>query len=97
MSNHHILKKILLSEDSYRLVQEANTFVFEVPRERNKVEVKHAVETAFGIKVVSVNTAIEASKKKTIRGQYGKKIRIPGKKKAYVKVREEDVSKIPLI
>ena len=97
MSAHQILKKLVLTEDTYNLVQDNSTFVFEVPRERNKVEVKKAVETAFGVKVKSVNTVITPSKSKTIRGQFGRKTRILGHKKAFVRIREEDVSKIPLI
>lgn len=97
MSAHQILKKLVLTEDTYNLVQDQSTFVFEVPRDRNKIEVKKAVETAFGVKVRSVNTVVTPSKKKAVRGQYGRKTTINGHKKAFVKIREEDVSKIPLI
>lgn len=97
MSHHEILKKLVLTEDSYELVQNENTFVFEVPKDRNKIEVKKAVEGAFGVKVRSVNTVITPSKKKTIRGKFGRKTVVPGVKKAFVRLREEDVSKIPLI
>ena len=72
---------LVLTEDTYNLVQDNSTFVFEVPREKNKVEVKKAVETAFGVKVKSVNTVITPSKSKTIRGQFGRKTRILGHKK----------------
>lgn len=97
MSNHDILKRMILTEDTYSLVQEQSTFVFEVPRDKNKIEVKKAVESAFGVKVKSVNTIITPSKEKSIRGQNGRKTRILGYKKAFVRIREEDVSKIPLI
>jgi large subunit ribosomal protein L23 len=97
MSNHDVLKKLVLTEDTYELVQGQSTFVFEVPREKNKIEIKKAVESAFGVKVKSINTIITPSKQKTIRGQFGRKTRILGVKKAFVRIREEDVSKIPLI
>jgi|SaaInlStandDraft_1057018.scaffolds.fasta_scaffold07649_5 large subunit ribosomal protein L23 len=97
MSAHQILKKLILTEDSYNLVQEQSTFCFEVPRENNKIEVKKAVEDAFNVKVTSVNTIVTPSKKKTIRGQFGRKTIVRGVKKAFVRVRDEDVSKIPLI
>ncbi|MBF0197741.1 MAG: 50S ribosomal protein L23 [Planctomycetes bacterium] len=97
MNGHYVLKKLLLTEDSYRLVQEGNTFVFQIPRDKNKIEVKKAVESAFGVKVVSVNTSIASSKKKTIRGQFGRKAVVNGIKKAFVKVHQDDVNKIPLI
>ena len=97
MSAHQVLKKLVLTEDTYNLVQDFCTFVFEVPRERNKIEIKKAVETSFGVKVKAVNTVIAPSKKKTVRGQFGRKTRVLGSKKAFVRIREEDVSKIPLI
>jgi large subunit ribosomal protein L23 len=97
MSNHEVLKKLVLTEDTYELVQDQSTFVFQVPREKNKIEIKKAVESAFGVKVKSVNTIVTPSKTKTIRGQFGRKTRILGVKKAFVRIREEDVSKIPLI
>jgi len=97
MSAHQVLKKLILTEDSYNLVQEQSTFVFEVPRDKNKIEVKKAVEEAFSVKVTSVNTVVTPSKKKTIRGQFGRKTTVRGFKKAFVRVRDEDVSKIPLI
>jgi hypothetical protein len=40
---------------------------------------------------------ITPSKKKTIRGKFGRKTVVSGVKKAFVRLREEDVSKIPLI
>jgi len=97
MSHHEILKKLVLTEESYQLVQDHNTFVFEVPRNKNKIEVKKAVESAFGVKVRSINTVITPSKKKTIRGKFGRKTTVLGVKKAFVRLRDEDVSKIPLI
>jgi large subunit ribosomal protein L23 len=97
MSAHQVLKKLILTEDTYNLVQDCSTFVFEVPRERNKIEVKKAVESAFGVKVTSINTVIAPSKTKTVRGQFGRKARVLGAKKAFVRIRDEDVSKIPLI
>jgi large subunit ribosomal protein L23 len=97
MKNHEVVKKIILTEDSYELVQDADTVVFEVAREANKVEIRKAVEGAFGVRVKSVNTMITASKIRTVRGKFAKKVRHPGYKKAFVKVLNEDLAKIPLI
>jgi large subunit ribosomal protein L23 len=97
MLQHEIIKKLLLTEESYRLVQEDNTFMFKVDKRANKIEIKKAVEASFGVKVLGVTTSITSSKSKTIRGKFGQKVRVPGVKKAFIKVRSEDLSKIPLV
>ena len=97
MKNHEVVKKIILTEDSYELVQESDTVVFEVARETNKVEIRKAIEGAFGVRVKSVNTMLTASKTKTVRGKFAKKVRRPGIKKAFVKIHKDDLAKIPLI
>lgn len=97
MKNHEVLDKIILTEESYGLVQSCDTFVFRVARDKNKIEIRKAVEDSFGVKVVSVNTSITSSRSKSIRGQVGAKARVRGYKKAFVKIKKEDVSKIPLI
>jgi large subunit ribosomal protein L23 len=97
MKNHEVVKKIILTEDSYELVQAADTVVFEVARDANKVEIRNAIESAFGVRVKSVNTLIASSKTRTVRGRFAKNVRRPGCKKAFVKIHNEDLAKIPLI
>lgn len=97
MSHHNVLKNLILTEDSYALVQENDTFVFKAPKDKSKVEIKKSVEEAFSVKVVSVNTSITPSKQKAIRGQQGKKAKVNGYKKAFVKVQKDDINKIPLV
>lgn len=95
--NHEVLKKIVLTEETYNLVQRQHTFVFRVDQRRNKVEIRQAVEKAFGVRVTDVNTCIRPSKYKALRRKPGKFGVRPGGKKAYVKVHPDDVAKIPLI
>ena len=97
MKNHEVIEKIILTEETYSLVHKRNTFVFSVRKDKNKIEIKKAIENAFNVKVVSVNTLITPSYKKAVRGKVGRKTVILGSKKAFVKVKSEDVSKIPLI
>lgn len=97
MKNHEVIKKIILTEDSYELIQGADTVVFQVADDANKVQIRNAIESAFGVRVKSVNTLKTASKMKTVRGRFAQRVRRPGNKKAFVKIQKEDLAKIPLI
>lgn len=57
---------------------EANVYTFKVAAEANKIEIKKAIEEAFGVKVVKVNTVNTKSKAKRV-GRYA------GKTKTYKK------------
>ena len=43
---------------------EANIYTFKVAKDANKIEIKKAIEEAFGVKVVKVNTANTKAKDK---------------------------------
>lgn len=60
---------------------EANVYTFKVAAEANKIEIKKAIEEAFGVKVVKVNTANTKSKTKRV-GRYTGKTKTY--KKAYI-------------
>lgn len=60
---------------------EANVYTFKVATEANKIEIKKAIEEAFGVKVVKVNTANTKSKAKRV-GRYTGKTKTY--KKAYI-------------
>jgi large subunit ribosomal protein L23 len=53
---HYILRKPLLSEKSTQAMEAANVYTFEVDRRASKNDIKAAVESAFGVSVVKVNT-----------------------------------------
>ena len=59
-------------------------YVFEVARTAGKVEIKKAVEEAFGVKVASVNTLTVRGKKKRMGA--GRPGRTKTWKKAYVQL-----------
>ena len=46
-----------------------NTYVFKVAKDANKIQIKNAIEEAFGVKVLSVNTLNKKKKKKRV-GRY---------------------------
>ncbi|BEP17531.1 50S ribosomal protein L23 [Pyrofollis japonicus] len=68
-----IIIRPVQSEKALRLIEQNNTLTFIVDRKATKHDIKRAVEEAFGVKVVKVNTLI------TPRGE----------KKAYVKLSPE--------
>ena len=57
---------------------EKNVYTFKVNADANKIEIKKAVEAAFGVKVVNVNTLNTKAKDKRV-GRY------TGKTKTYKK------------
>jgi len=71
------LQKIIVrpvsSEKAILLIERMNTLTFIVARSANKKQIKEAIETLYGVKVVSVRTLITRS----------------GEKKAYVRLSDE--------
>ena len=60
---YDIIKRPVITEQSMESVADKK-YVFEVARTAGKVEIKKAVEEAFGVKVASVNTLTVRGKKK---------------------------------
>ncbi|HEY5579040.1 MAG TPA: 50S ribosomal protein L23 [Acidimicrobiia bacterium] len=54
----------VVSEKSYDLVEDFNTYTFVVDRRANKTAIKGAVEAIFGVTVLSVNTMNREGKAK---------------------------------
>lgn len=66
---------------------EANVYTFKVAAEANKIEIKKAIEEAFGVKVVKINTANTKAKNKRV-GRYTGKTKTY--KKAYITLADGD-------
>lgn len=64
---HDYIKTVLLSEKATLLSEKLNKYVFRVSPRANKLQIKRAVETIFKKKVLDVNTANYAGKKKRER------------------------------
>ena len=62
-----------------------NVYVFKVLKKANKTQIKNAVEKAFKVKVVNVNTLNMTTKKRRVGRYTG---RTNAYKKAYVKLAE---------
>ena len=86
MNLARVLKRPIITEKS-TLLQERGKYVFEVQRRARKPDVARAVEAAFNVSVVSVNTCMVRGKLKRFgRGQS----RRPDWKKAIVTLRSGD-------
>lgn len=68
-----ILIRPLITEKAIQLVENNNTLTFLVDLRANKRQIKEAIESTFGVKVVKVNTLITPR----------------GRKKAYIKLAPE--------
>ncbi|HEX3813780.1 MAG TPA: 50S ribosomal protein L23 [Mycobacteriales bacterium] len=67
-----ILLAPVISEKSYSLLDE-NKYTFLVRPDANKTQIKIAVQQAFGVKVLDVNTLNRTGKRKRTRFGYGKR------------------------
>jgi len=71
-SARDIIIRPVVSEKSYAAFDE-NVYTFLVAPDANKIEIKNAVESIFGVRVVNVNTLNRKGKRKRNRrtGTYG--------------------------
>jgi large subunit ribosomal protein L23 len=82
ISPYSILIRPLLTEDSIKNAQlPSPQYSFLVNIKANKIEIARAVEQAFGVQVVAVNTTRTQGKVKTMRRHTGKRADF---KKAFV-------------
>jgi large subunit ribosomal protein L23 len=91
MSNKHprdIIIRPVVSEKSYAAL-DGNVYTFVVAPDANKIEIKHAVESIFGVRVTNVNTLNRSGKRKRNRrtGGYGTRA---STKRAVVSLAEGD-------
>ena len=61
-----IIIRPIVSEKAY-LLNDSNTYTFEVAPEANKVQIRQAIEEIFDVSVVKVNTMIRKGKRKRNR------------------------------
>jgi len=71
-SPRDIIIRPVVSEKSYAAF-DANVYTFLVAPDANKIEIKNAVESIFGVRVTNVNTLNRKGKRKRNRrtGTYG--------------------------
>lgn len=61
---HDVILEPVVSEKSYDLIEEFNTYTFEVDPRADKEEIRDAVEAIFEVSVVRVNTMNRKGKRK---------------------------------
>ena len=64
MMKYEIIKRPLITEKTSIQKEISNQLSFEVDRRANRVEIKKAIETIFGVHVASVRTMQVKGKKK---------------------------------
>ncbi len=79
-----ILRTLLISEKSVEAREKYNSYVFEVAKDANKLEVRYAVESLYKVKVAKVTTMINHGKERRL-GRY-RPGHTPDWKKAIVKL-----------
>lgn len=82
MKLSEVLIKPILTEKANAQQESLRRFAFKVDRRANKLEIKKAIETFYGVTIVDVNTAVVPGKNKT---RFTKAGFIKGQKPAYKK------------
>ena len=62
-----LLKPVLTEKAADGQVMTQPQYTFKVAIDSNKIEIRHAVEQAFGVHVLSVNTILNQGKRKRLR------------------------------
>ncbi len=91
MNSYDLLRRPIITEKSMATYfdkegNEIKRYTFEVPQSANKIEIKKAVEEAFGVKVAKVNTMNVLGKVKRMGRFEGRR---PSWKKAVVTLTED--------
>ena len=79
---YDIIIRPIITEKSMEAIEEKK-YVFEVAPSANKIEIRKALETIFGVKVQSVNTVKVQGKTKRMGVHVGKRSDM---KKAYIQL-----------
>lgn len=67
-----VIIKPIVSEKAYGMIDHGK-YTFQVAADANKIEIKHAIEAIFDVKVAKVNTQNREGKRVRTRTGYGKR------------------------
>ncbi len=71
---YQIVHTIMVTEKGTELSDKLHQYTFKVAKDSNKLEIRHAVEALFDVKVASVNVMNRQGKRKRLRrAKYGKR------------------------
>lgn len=89
LTNQDVLVEPLVTENSWRLQEEQNKYVFKIHPDANKPQIENAVEEIFNVDVIKVTTMNMPGKPRRERldQEQGRTSRW---KKAYVRLSEGD-------
>jgi large subunit ribosomal protein L23 len=91
MKLSEVLIKPILTEKANAQQEKLRRYAFKVSKKANKLEIKKAVESFYGVTVTGVNTTVTPAKDKSRFTKAGILTgRKPGYKKAYITVAEGD-------
>lgn len=91
MKLSEVLIKPILTEKANAQQEKLRRYAFKVAKKANKLEIKKAIESFYGVTVTNVNTTVTPAKDKSRFTKTGILVgRKPGYKKAYVTVAEGD-------
>jgi len=82
-----IILEPVVTEKTARAAEKANIVAFKVRSDANKIEIRHAVESLFSVKVTNVRTISVPHKLKRLGRFEGRR---PGWKKAIVTLKDGD-------
>lgn len=82
MKLSEVLIKPILTEKANSQQEKLRRYAFKVAKKANKLEIKKAVESFYGVTVTAVNTAVSPAKDKS---RYTKAGIISGRKPSYKK------------
>jgi large subunit ribosomal protein L23 len=80
-----VVRGPLITEKGTFVQEQGNQVIFRVHPHANKVEIRHAVESLFNVKVEKVRTSRQLGKVRRVGRHLGRR---PGWKKAYVTLAE---------
>jgi large subunit ribosomal protein L23 len=85
----NVLIKPIVTEKSTKSSEKLGRYAFRVVKSANKLEIKKAIEAAYNVQVVDVNTVVNVGKKKTRQTTKGLAVGMkPSYKKAYVTLKQ---------
>ena len=67
MDNTQVIIKPLVTEKSTHMQNTRNAYTFQVHRNANKIQIRHAVEALYNVKVVDVRTMNRKGKPRRTR------------------------------
>jgi large subunit ribosomal protein L23 len=86
LAPHQVLLRPLVTEKGVHRASRNNQYAFEIHRDATKLDVKHAVEELFNVKVQKVRTQNRKGKVRRYRFRYGQ---TADWKKAIVQLQED--------